>query len=98
MLPRPSLRTKILLAMGFIALLVAGAITATDYHFRRQELLSEFQSFVRSVAGTCALAISGDDLRAIHDNADAQAPPSAAPQPSSAKSAPLIPWPKNESN
>src|SRR2546421_1605728 len=75
MLPRSSLRIKILLAMGFIALLVAGAITATDYHFRRQELLTEFQSFVRSVAGTCALAISGEDLHAIQSNADASAAP-----------------------
>jgi class 3 adenylate cyclase len=57
--------------MGLIALLVAGAITGTDFCFRRAELLGEFQSFVRSVAGTCAVALRGEDVSAIRANADA---------------------------
>jgi hypothetical protein len=53
-----SLQTKIALAMTAVALLVVGAVLGTSFQLRRQELLGEFQLFVRSVAGTTALALS----------------------------------------
>jgi class 3 adenylate cyclase len=75
--PAPSglnLRLKILLAMTVVALVVIGAILFTDYHARRRSLLAEFQTFVRSVAGTTALALRGEDLADIRTNADAASP------------------------
>lgn len=69
-----SLQTKIALATAIVALIVVSAVVAVGHHFRRQELLVEFQTFVRSVAGTAALALSGEDLQAIHTNADAARP------------------------
>jgi class 3 adenylate cyclase len=69
-----NLRIKILLAMAVVALVVVGAILFTDYHARRRQLLSEFQIFVKSVAGTTALALRGEDLAGIRSNADAASP------------------------
>ncbi len=69
-----NLRIKIILAMAVVALVVVGAILFTDYHARRKQLLAEFQVFVRSVAGTTALAMRGEDLAGIRSNADAAAP------------------------
>lgn len=51
-----SLRTKISIAMVLIGLLMGTAFVTADYRQRRQELLVDFQQFVRSVAGTSALA------------------------------------------
>jgi class 3 adenylate cyclase len=65
-----SLRTKIILSMALLAFLVAGATSATQYYFRRGELIAEFQAFVRSVAGTCALSISAADVAAIRGPGD----------------------------
>src|SRR3712207_5852185 len=71
---RLSLRTKIALAMATVASLVVTAILATHFHFRRAQLLYEFQAFVRGVAGTAALALSGDDLVAVREMEDASSP------------------------
>ena len=65
---------KIMLAIGTVALIVVSAMVWTGLHFLRQQLLEEFQIFVRSVAGTTALALSGDGLRAIRTNDDADTP------------------------
>lgn len=69
-----SLRTKILLAMATVAAVVVGAILATNFHFRRMQLLQEFQVFVRGVAGTAALALNGDEISTIHQASDANSP------------------------
>ena len=69
-----SLRTKIILAMATVAALVVTAILATNFHFRRVQLLQEFQSFVRSAAGTTALALNGDEISAIRSPNDAVSP------------------------
>jgi class 3 adenylate cyclase len=61
-----SLRTKVALAMATVAALVVTAILATNFHFRRAQLLQEFQAFVRGVAGTTALALDGDAISTIH--------------------------------
>ena len=42
--------------MATVAALVVTAILATNFHFRRAQLLQEFQAFVRGAAGTTALA------------------------------------------
>lgn len=62
-----SLRTKITLAMALVALLVVGAVLAVTYHLRSRQLLEEFQVFVRSVAGTTALALSGDEIATVRE-------------------------------
>ena len=62
---RFSLRSKIVLAMASVAVLVVASILVTNFHLRRQQLLQEFQVFVRSVAGTTALALDGDSLNTI---------------------------------
>ena len=75
--PTPSrfkLRLKIILAMAVVALVVVGAMLFTTYQARRRQLLAEFQLFVRSVAGTTALALRGEDLAGIRGNADAASP------------------------
>src|SRR4051812_29763396 len=95
-MPHLNLRTKILLAMALIALLVAGAITATDYHFRRQELLTEFQTFVPSVAGPCALAIPAQDVSAIRASADAAPAPFPRPRAVLARVREINPPAENE--
>jgi class 3 adenylate cyclase len=73
-IPLLNLRMKIILAMAAVALFVVGAILATNYHLRRAQLLEEFQVFVRGVAGTAALALSGDEIETIRTQADAQSP------------------------
>jgi class 3 adenylate cyclase len=69
-----NLRTKIFLAMLLVALTVVGAILAINFKLRRDQLLAEFQVFVRGVAGTTALALSGDDVATVHAAADAATP------------------------
>ena len=54
------LRSKIVFAMALVAALVVAAILGTNFHFRRVQLLQEFQAFVRGAAGTTALALDGD--------------------------------------
>ena len=66
-----SLRTKIALAMATVAALVVAAILGTNFHFRRAQLLQEFQAFVRGTAGTTALALDGDAISSIHSPNDA---------------------------
>ena len=77
-LPSPrrvfNLRLKIFLAMGVVALTVMAAFIGPGIVLRRQGLVEEFQAFVRSAAGTAALALAGDDLGRIHTNADAPTP------------------------
>ena len=68
---RWSLRTKIILAMALVAALVVAAILGTNFHFRRAQLLQEFQAFVRSAAGTTALALDGEAIRTIRSPHDA---------------------------
>ena len=69
-----SLRTKIALAMATVAALVVAAILGTNFHFRRAQLLQEFQAFVRGAAGTTALALDGDAISSIHSHNDASSP------------------------
>ena len=69
-----SLRTKIALAMAVVALTTAVAFVIQDLHFGRTRALKDFQTFVRGVAGTTALALDGDSLRRIRTNADAASP------------------------
>jgi class 3 adenylate cyclase len=69
-----NLRLKILLAMGVVALTVMAAFLVPGIVLRRQGVVEEFQTFVRSAAGTAALALSGDDLARIKTNADAATP------------------------
>ncbi len=52
--------------MASVAVLVVLAILGTNFHFRRVQLLEEFQTFVRGVAGTTALAIPADATATIH--------------------------------
>lgn len=67
-----SLRTKIFFAMALIGFLMGTAFVTVDYRQRRMQLLVETQQFVRSVAGTSALALRGQDLDRIHTNADSK--------------------------
>ncbi len=71
---RVSLRSKIALAMASVAVLVVVAILGINFHFRRAQLLEEFQAFVRSAAGTTALALNGAEISAIHSPNDASSP------------------------
>jgi class 3 adenylate cyclase len=71
---RFSLRTKIILAMALVAALVVAAILGTNFHFRRAQLLQEFQAFVRGAAGTTALALDGDAIQTIRTPNDATSP------------------------
>ncbi len=66
-----SLRAKVAAAMASVAVLVVIAILGTNFYFRRTQLLQEFQTFVRGVAGTTALALEGDEIGAIHAPNDA---------------------------
>jgi len=70
-----SLRSKVVLAMATVAALVVTAICATTYHLRRQQLLVEFQVFVRTVAGTTALALDAEAVRAVQRSDDFKAAP-----------------------
>ena len=69
-----SLRSKVVLAMALVAALVVAAILAINFHFRRVQLLQEFQAFVRGAAGTTALALDGDAITSIHGPDDANRP------------------------
>ena len=60
--------------MATVAALVVTAILATNFHFRRAQLLQEFQAFVRGVAGTTALALNGEEISSIHALSDAATP------------------------
>ena len=71
---RLSLRTKVALAMATVAALVVAAILGTNFHFRRVQLLQEFQAFVRGAAGTTALALDGDAINAIRSPNDSGSP------------------------
>jgi class 3 adenylate cyclase len=71
---RFNLQVKIFLAMVAVALVVAGAMLGTTYHQRQGQLLAEFQVFVRSVAGTTALALRGEDLAGIRIDEHAATP------------------------
>jgi class 3 adenylate cyclase len=71
---RFSLRTKVAFAMAIVAALVVAAILGTNYHFRRAQLLQEFQAFVRGAAGTTALALNGEEINSIRAPNDATAP------------------------
>lgn len=71
---RLSLRTKVALAMASVAVLVVVATLGTNFHFRRDQLLQEFQAFVRGAAGTTALALSGDEISTIHSPNDDATP------------------------
>jgi class 3 adenylate cyclase len=71
---RFSLRTKVVLAMATVAALVVAATLGTNLHFRSAQLLQEFQAFVRSAAGTTALALNGDEISSIHSPNDAASP------------------------
>ena len=51
--------------MATVAALVVAAILGTNFHFRRVQLLQEFQAFVRGVAGTTALALEGEEIDTI---------------------------------
>ncbi|MEO7724938.1 MAG: adenylate/guanylate cyclase domain-containing protein [Chthoniobacterales bacterium] len=66
-----SLRAKVTLAMASVAILVVASILGTNFHLRRTQLLQEFQTFVRGVAGTTALALSGEELKEIRSPNDA---------------------------
>lgn len=75
--PQPrlfSLRTKIALALATVAALVVTAILATNFHFRSVQLLREFQTFVRGVTGTTALALQGEEISSIRVMSDATSP------------------------
>ena len=61
--------------MATVAALVVAAILGTNFHFRRAQLLQEFQAFVRGAAGTTALALDGDEISSIHAPNDATRPP-----------------------
>lgn len=69
-----SLRTKVALAMATVVALVVAAILGTNFHFRRAQLLQEFQAFVRGAAGTTALAVDGDAISRIHQPNDSSLP------------------------
>ena len=71
---RISLRAKIVFAMATVAALVVAAILGTNFHFRREQLLEEFQAFVRSAAGTTSLALDGDEISTIQAPNDAASP------------------------
>jgi class 3 adenylate cyclase len=60
--------------MALVAALVVAAILGTNFHFRRVQLLQEFQAFVRGAAGTTALALDGDEISAIRAPNDDRSP------------------------
>ena len=60
--------------MATVAALVVAAILGTNFHFRREQLLEEFQAFVRSAAGTTSLALDGDEISTIQAPNDAASP------------------------
>lgn len=64
------LRVRVLIAMVAVATFVSGALFATTYLLRKQSLLEQFQLFVTTIAGTGAVALSGDDLNQIEVNSD----------------------------
>ena len=60
--------------MASVAALVVAAMLATNFYFRRAQLLQEFQLFVRGVAGTTALALNGGEISTIRGMNDAASP------------------------
>ncbi|MFQ3669931.1 MAG: ATP-binding protein [Verrucomicrobiia bacterium] len=71
---RFSVRSKVIFAVAFTALLVVLATSITGYYLRRNALLEEFQTLTRSIAATGAIGISGEDLALINSNEDAEEP------------------------
>ena len=69
-----NLRLKIFLAMGVVAVTVMAAFIVPGVVLRRRGVVEEFQAFVRSAAGTAALALAGDDLARIRTNGDVATP------------------------
>ena len=59
------------MAMAVVALTTTAAFIVPTLQLRKKSVLTDFQMFVRSVAGTTALAIDGDSLAQIRSNADA---------------------------
>ena len=57
--------------MAVVALTTTAALILPALQLRRKAVLNDFQVFVRSVAGTTALALDGDSLAPIRTNADA---------------------------
>lgn len=53
-----------------LSLLVAGALFVTNYQMSRVEVLKQFQQRVETIAGTGAVAITGDDLELIEFQLD----------------------------
>lgn len=53
-----------------VALVIAAAMVVTDYWYRKKQLKQDFQVVVRSVAGTAALSLSGEEIMTIRSNAD----------------------------
>ncbi len=68
------LRSKIIVAMSLVGLVVVAASLTVSGIFRYGEILTEFQTFVRSVAGTTAISIQAADLAVIRTNADVDSP------------------------
>ncbi len=60
--------------MALVGLLVVAASIAVSGYFRYGEILRDFQTFVRSVAGTTAIAIDATDVAAIDDPSDHETP------------------------
>ncbi len=56
--------------MALVGLVVVAASIAVSGYFRYGEILGDFQTFVRSVAGTTAIAIAPSDVAAIDDPND----------------------------
>ena len=57
--------------MAVVALTTTAAFIVPAIQLRKKSVLNDFQVFVRSVAGTTALALDGDSLDGIRTNADA---------------------------
>ena len=72
--PPCTLRVKVTMAMAIVALLVAGTTMASNYAFRRAQLRGDFQIFVRGVAGTGALSLSGSEIAHIRKPDDRHSP------------------------
>lgn len=64
------LRFRAAMAMVGLSLLVAGALFVTNFIVTRSEVLEHFQQRVETIAGTGAVAISGNDLELIEFQLD----------------------------
>ena len=67
-------RTKLTLTMVLIAFMVAAAALVTGFAMQRKELLREFRLLVQSISGTASIPLSGEEIEAIRNNADANSP------------------------